>query len=175
MALDSIRRTCGCKHLIVPRLLAGLPLTAFGVMHLVGAMNPEIGMPMRPLLEAAGIPVPGLMAIVAPLAQLVAGLLLLTGAFARIGGLIAIGTMAGAIMTHVKIPNDQWPVPTTDAMQGPWPEPTFLMYLAIVIGLCALYVLVRGGGAWSMDSRSRKGAARSAGGTPCRDCWRDCP
>ena len=160
MGLDEIRKTCGCKHLIVPRLLAGLPLTAFGVMHLTGMM------PMRPLLEAAGLPAPGLMAIVAPLAQLVAGLLLLSGAFARIGGLVAIGTMAGAIMTHVKIPNDQWPIPTTDATQGPWPEPTFMMYLAFVIALCGVYVLVRGAGAWSIDSRSRKGAARSAGGIP---------
>ena len=161
MVLDEIRKTCGCKHMIVPRLLAGLPLTAFGVMHLTGAM------PMRPLLEAAGFPAPGLMAIVAPLAQLVAGLLLLSGAFARIGGLIAIGTMAGAIMTHVKIPSDQWPIATTDATQGPWPEPNFpLLYMAILIVLSGAYVLVRGGGAWSIDSRSRRGMARSAGGTP---------
>ncbi|MCH9057618.1 MAG: DoxX family protein [Planctomycetes bacterium] len=160
MVLDAIRKTCGCRHMIVPRLLAGLPLTAFGVMHLTGAM------PMRPLLEAAGIPAPGLMAIVAPLAQLVAGLLLLSGAFARIGGMLAAGAMVGAIMTHVKIPNDQWPVPTTDATQGPWPEPTFMMYLAILIALCSVYVLVRGGGAWSIDIRSRKGMAGSAGGSP---------
>jgi uncharacterized membrane protein YphA (DoxX/SURF4 family) len=157
MAVDALRKTCGCKGMLVVRVLAGLPLVFFGAMHLAGAM------PMEPLVEAAGFPAPGVMAIVAPLAQLVAGLMLISGAFARLGGLIAIGTMAGAIMTHVRIPNDQWPVATTDATVGPWPEPTFMMFIAVGILAGAIVVLWRGAGAMSLDLRSSQGSQNATG------------
>lgn len=168
MAANALRQTDNCKIGLGIRIVAGLPLVAFGAMHLMGAINPDMGMPMKPLLEAAGFPAPGLMAVVAPLAQLVAGLMLLSGAFARIGGLIAIGTMAGAIMTHVKIPNDQWPIPTTDAVEGPWPEPTFMMGIAAVVIGGAIYVLWKGAGAMSIDLRSSAGS-KSASGTASAD------
>ncbi len=148
-APDAIRKTDPTsKLMIAPRVLAGAPLAFFGLMHLIGAM------PMRPLVEAAGLPAPGLMAILAPIAQLLAGLLLLSGAFARIGAAIAIGTMAGAVITHIKIPNDAWPVATTDATQGPWPEPVFLMYIAILIILLSASILWRGSGAWGLDAKA---------------------
>lgn len=162
MAANALRKTDNCKIGLGIRIVAGLPLVAFGAMHLVGAM------PMKPLVEAAGFPAPGLMAVVAPLAQLAAGLMLLSGAFARIGGLIAIGTMAGAIMTHVRIPNDQWPIPTTDAVEGPWPEPTFMMGIAAVVIAGAIYVLWKGAGAMSIDLRSSTGS-KSASGTASAD------
>ncbi len=162
MALDALRTTCGCKGMLVVRLLAGLPLVAFGVMHLVGAM------PMKPLVEAAGLPMPGVMAIVAPLAQLVAGLMLLSGAFARVGAVIAIGTMAGAIVTHVRIADDAWPIATTDATVGPWPEPVFMMYIALVILAFSVVVLWKGAGAMSLDFRSLAGST-SATGTASAD------
>lgn len=157
MALDALRQTCGCKGMLVVRVLAGLPLVAFGAMHLSGAM------PMQPLVEAAGLPMPEVMAIVAPLAQLVAGLMLLSGAFARIGALIAIGTMAGAIVTHVRIPDDAWPIQTTDAAVGPLPEPVFMMYIALVILAFSVVVLWRGAGAMSLDERSSKGSTNATG------------
>lgn len=153
-ALDTLRKTdASMKHVIGLRVIAGAPLAFFGLMHLIGAM------PMRPLVEAAGLPAPGLMSVLAPIAQLLAGLLLLSGAFVRVGALLAIGTMVGAIITHLKIPNDQWPVATTDAAQGPWPEPVFLMYVAIAIVLLSAYVLWRGSGAWGLDARGEVGAA----------------
>lgn len=149
-ALDTLRKTdATLKHPIALRVLAGAPLAFFGFMHLIGAM------PMRPLIEAAGLPAPGLMAILAPIAQLLAGLLLLAGAFTRVGSALAIATMGGAILTHIKIPNDQWPVPTTDAAQGPWPEPVPLMFVAIAILLISAYLLWRGAGAWSLDAKAQ--------------------
>lgn len=142
-ALTCLRKTTMTKHMIAPRILAGGPLLFFGAMHLSGMM------PMAPLLEAAGIPMPGIGAIVAPIMEILAGLLLLSGAFARIGGVLAIMTMAGAIFTHIKIPSDGWPMEN----DGP-DEPQFMMVIAIVALLCGAYVALRGGGAWSLDLKS---------------------
>ncbi len=157
MAANALTRTDNCKIGLVVRVLGGLPLVAFGAMHLVGAM------PMRPLVEAAGFPAPGLTAVVAPLAQLVAGLMLLSGAFARVGGLIAIGTMAGAIMTHVKIASDQWPMPTPYAPEAVGAEPTFMMGIAAAVIACAIYVIWKGAGAMSVDLRSSHGSTSATG------------
>jgi len=142
-ALTFLRKTTMTKHMIVVRVLAGGPLLFFGAMHLSGSM------PMAPLLEAAGIPMVSVNAIVAPIMEILAGLLLLSGAFARVGGVLAILTMAGAIFTHIKIPSDGWPL----ANGGP-EEPQFLMIIAIVALLGGAYVAARGGGAWSLDLKS---------------------
>lgn len=151
----SIQKTDNIKWMIALRVVAGAPLLLFGVMHLIGAM------PMRPLLDEAGIPAAGLMAVVAPLIQIVGGASLLAGAFARVGGMLAIGAMLGAVMTHVKIENDQWPIATTDAVEGPWPEPVFMMYLAIAIIVLSAMVVWKGAGAFSFD---RKGSGGDSSG-----------
>ncbi len=131
--LTSLRRTTPLKHVIVARLIAGLPLAGLGFMHLIGAA------PMKPILEAAKIPLPDLNAVVAPIFEVLAGLLLLTGAFSRVGGLIGAGTMAVAMYAHL----------TAD-----WPdEPPIVLPIAVLAG--CLYVLWRGGGAWSMDLKAR--------------------
>ncbi len=147
--LQTIRATNpSAKHVIALRVLAGAPLAFFGLMHLIGAM------PMRPLIEAAGLPAPGLMALLAPLAQLLAGVLLLAGAFTRVGALLAIGTMAGALITHLRIPNDAWPTPQESGAIEPGPEPVFLMVVAIAIIFMSAYVLYRGSGAFGLDAKA---------------------
>ncbi len=140
-----LTRTTNQKHVALIRIIAGAPLLFFGIMHLSGLM------PMKPLVEAAGLPMPSMTAFVAPLAQIIAGALLLAGALARIGGLIAIGTMLGAVMTHIKIPNDAWPMPTKEDPAALGAEPTFMMAIAIVLILCSAYVLFKGAGPWSVD------------------------
>jgi len=117
------------KHIIVARLIAGLPLVGIGAMHLAGAA------PMRPILEAAGIPMPGLNATLAPLMEILAGALLLSGAAARVGAAIAVLSMAVALYAH-----------TVADWQD---EPPVVLPLAVL--LAALYVLARGAGAWSVD------------------------
>jgi uncharacterized membrane protein YphA (DoxX/SURF4 family) len=131
-AFAALRRTRPIKHMLIPRLIAGLPLVGIAAMHLVGAA------PMKPILEAAKIPLPDLNAVVAPIVEIVAGLLILSGAFARIGAVLACGTMAVAIYSH---------------MVADWPdEPPIILPIAVL--LAALYVLWRGGGAWSVDART---------------------
>ncbi|MFI4896676.1 MAG: DoxX family protein [Phycisphaerales bacterium JB059] len=147
--LQAIRATNpAARHILVLRVLAGAPLAFFGLMHLIGAM------PMRPLIEAAGLPAPGLMAILAPIAQLLAGVLLLAGALTRLGALLAIGTMVGALFTHLRIPNDAWPTPAESGAIEPGPEPLFLMFVAIAIVLMSAYILFRGSGAFGLDAKA---------------------
>ncbi len=156
----SIQKTDNIKWMIALRVVAGGPLLFFGVMHLLGMM------PMKPLLVEAGLPAADLMAIAAPLMQVIAGASLLAGAFARVGGLVAIGSMGGALVTHVKIPNDKWP----DVMKyaenpGAWTavpvyieEPMGMMIMAIAILVVSVVVVWKGAGAFSFD---RKGALES--------------
>ncbi len=146
---NALTKTTNQKHIAIIRILAGAPLLMFGIMHLTGAM------PMKPLIEAAGLPMPGITAIIAPLAQVLAGILLLSGAFARVGAVVAIATMFGALITHMKIPNDQWPTPSEidPAIMVPGAEPTFMMAIAAIIILTSAFVILKGAGAWSVDGR----------------------
>ena len=146
---NALTRTTNQKHIAIIRILAGAPLLLFGLMHLSGAM------PMKPLMEAAGLPMPASTAIIASLTQVIAGVLLLSGALARAGALAAIGTMIGALITHIKIPNDQWPTPSEidPAIIVPGPEPTFMMALAAVIILTSAYIIAKGAGPWSVDAK----------------------
>lgn len=150
--MANIQATGDAKYAIVLRAVAGVPLLLFGMMHLTGAA------PMEPLIEAAGLPAAGLLGVLAPIAQVVAGVSLLLGAFARVGSALAIGTMLGAVATHVKVADDAWPTPQDDGSIAPGPEPVALMYVAIVIILLGAVLLWRGAGKWSVD-RSMAGTA----------------
>lgn len=161
MPAHAIQKSGGQKWIIALRVLAGGPLLAFGVMHLIGAM------PMKPLLDAAGLPAAGLMAMLAPLVQIVAGASLLAGAFARVGGVLGIAAMGGALVTHLKIPNDKWPDVAKYA-ENPeaWAtnpmymeEPAMMMFMAIGIFMMSGVVVFLGAGAFSLDAKaSRKPA-----------------
>lgn len=129
----------GHSYLLIPRVIAGVPLLAIGTMHL---LDPSLG--MRPLVEAAGIPLAGVVAPIAVLAELVAGASLLLGFGARIGALVAVVTMLTAAYSHLAI--DVWP-------NGAENEPP--LALPLVVGLAAGIVAWRGAGRWSLDGRRR--------------------
>ena len=136
-----ILQTDRSKLTIIPRVLAGLPLTGINIMHLTGQA------PIRPILEGAGVPFVGLNAVLAPILGLLAGLSLLAGAFARVGSFLALGFSVVAIYTHMV---HDW--------EG---EPPIV--LPIVILLCAAWIIWKGAGAWSVDARIGPPAGQSAG------------
>ncbi len=144
-----LTQTTDQRYVAILRILAGIPLVMFGIMHLTGAA------PMEPLVEAAGLPMPGMTAVVAPLAQVLAGVLLLSGTLARIGALIGIGVMFGGLITNFKIPNDQWPTPSEldPNIMVLGAEPIVLTPLAIVTILLCAYIFFKGAGPWSVDGR----------------------
>jgi putative oxidoreductase len=119
----------------VLRVVAGVPLLGIGLAHV---LVPEA--PMRPLVEAAGFPLAAVIAPMGVAAEIVAGALLLLGLWARVGALLAIPTMVGAVYAHLVI--DVWP-------NGPENEPP--LALPIVVLLAAAVVLWRGAGRWSFD------------------------
>jgi uncharacterized membrane protein YphA (DoxX/SURF4 family) len=133
--IQQIRQTSPRKIMVLPRLLAGVPLVVFSAMHF---MNPQH---FRDILTAAGFPMVDVNVWAASTAEMLGGVLLLTGFFARAGGLLGIGTMAPAILTTVRLAS------LPDApMVPPLPIP-------IVVFVASTVVLALGGGAWSGDAR----------------------
>jgi uncharacterized membrane protein YphA (DoxX/SURF4 family) len=132
--VQRLRQTKPRKIMLLPRLVAGVPLVAFSAMHF---MNPEH---FRSILTAAGVPMVDVNVWAASSAEMLGGLLLLTGFFARLGGILGIGTMAPAILATVRLAG------LASAPKVP-PLP-----LPILVLLASATVLVLGGGAWSADA-----------------------
>jgi putative oxidoreductase len=135
-----LRATAGHRLTVIPRIVAGVPLLAIGLVHIVA---PDFG--MRPLVEAAGIPFGAVVSPVAVGFEVVAALSLLLGLWARVGALLAIPTMTGAAYAHLAI--GDWP-------NGAENEPP--LALPIVVALAAAFVLWRGAGRWSLDARATR-------------------
>ena len=135
MSRPSLRRTGSEKWLMIPRLIAALPLTVFGAFHLTGMS------PMMEILIRAGIPWPGLNFDLGPLFMVVAGLSIGLGFYARIGAILGAGAML--VATYSKMVIEEWPGPM---------EPPILLPL-MVLSVCII-LLVKGAGAWSFDRRA---------------------
>ncbi|HSE46558.1 MAG TPA: DoxX family protein [Gemmatimonadales bacterium] len=142
LTVERIRHTRAYRYTLLPRVVAGVPLLGIGLAHVFA---PEA--PMRPLVEAAGLPFAAVVSPVAVAIEVVAGLSLLLGLWARIGALLAIPTMLGAIYAHLAI--GVWP-------NGPENEPP--IGLPIAVAACAGLILWKGAGRWSADHRhARRG------------------
>jgi uncharacterized membrane protein YphA (DoxX/SURF4 family) len=135
--IQRLQQTTPRKIVLLPRLLAGLPLVVFSAMHF---MNPQH---FRDILIAGGVPLVEVNVWAASSAEMLGGVLLLTGYLARVGGLLGIATMVPAIVTTVKLASlpDRPVIP-------PLPLP-------IMVFVASTIVLVLGGGAWSGDARSK--------------------
>ncbi|MBI4201804.1 MAG: DoxX family protein [Chloroflexi bacterium] len=138
-----LRVTGPYRHTLLPRIIAGVPLLGLGLAHV---FVPEAS--MRMLVEAAGLPFAALLSPFAVAIEIVAGLSLLLGLWARIGGVLAVPAMLGAVYSHLII--DVWP-------NGAENEPP--LALPIIVMVCAAYVLWRGAGRWSLDWRHGSRAA----------------
>lgn len=132
MNLAALRNTSSAKWILVPRLIAALPLFVFGSFHLTGMS------PLLEILRRAAIPFPELNLVLAPVFMVLAGLSMGVGFYARIGALV--GVLAMLVATYSKMVIEEWP--------GPMEIP-LLLPLVVLAG--CLVVLVKGPGAWSMD------------------------
>jgi uncharacterized membrane protein YphA (DoxX/SURF4 family) len=134
--IEQIRQTDTSKRVAILRIVAGLPLAIFGAMHLADPAS------FRTILEASHVPFIELNLIAAPITEIIAGLFLITGYFARLGGLGGAVTMFAAAWSTAILAG----IPTAPEVP---PMPLPLAVLAI-----STYVLWRGAGAWSLDGRS---------------------
>jgi uncharacterized membrane protein YphA (DoxX/SURF4 family) len=128
-------RTVPWKVLAVVRVAAGLPLLGFGLGHLA---HPEA---FRAVLVTAKMPYPEQSLLAAPLAECVAGSLLIVGLFARIGGFVGFAVMVPAVWATINLQN----VPVA----GRPPVPHIALPVAVMV--CSLAALTLGAGRYSLD------------------------
>ncbi len=127
---------------IVPRLIAGAILTFFSVKHFSDPQH------FANIMTAAGFPMVQLNVWAASITEFVAGMLLLTGFFARVGGVLGIATMIPAIIATLKIAGLE-----VDNLPGGLTEVPFIppLPLPIVTMVMSGIVLAIGGGKLSVD------------------------
>ncbi|MCL4267740.1 MAG: DoxX family protein [Anaerolineae bacterium] len=140
--LAAIRHTRHDKILGSVRIALGILFLMTGLMKL---FVPELRAAFSGQLTAADIPFHSLNMWIVPLVETAVGLLLLYGLFSRIGVLIVIGLMLVATYVHLVV---------SDPALFPL-QPTEPIIPIMAIG-AAVYVLWRGGGAWSADLNWRQ-------------------
>ena len=137
MRIASFRRTRNDRIAGVFRVMLGAIFAMTGVMKIV---VPRLADAWSGQLIAAEIPLYTLSRWSVPFIEIVLGVSLLVGIASRLGALVAIGIMLVATYVHVVVDD-----PTLFPLQPSEP------IIPVIIILMSLYVLCRGGGAWSID------------------------
>lgn len=140
--MKKLQQTTNNPFPIVPRLIAGAILTFFSIKHFG---NPQH---FANIMTAAGFPMVDLNVWAASATELLAGILLLSGFFARVGGLLGIATMVPAVIATITIAGLD-----AENLPGGLTEIPFVppLPLPIVTMVMSLVVLVVGGGKFSVD------------------------
>lgn len=145
----------GARHPIVLRVIAAAPLLGIGLQHLLRVEGAEIDAILAPFFESFGLretlgagfeTFVAVNGYAATLTEIVAGALLLLGLLARPAALAAMGVMAMAFVTHLRI---DW------ANEPP-------VVLPVVVFAASAYVLFASAGRWSLDRRLCAQGASSA-------------
>ena len=138
---------------IVPRLIAGGILTFFSLKHFGDPQH------FANIMTAASFPMVELNVWAASATELIAGLLLLSGFFTRVGGMLGIATMVPAVIATLTIAGlDPENIPG-GLTAVPFVPPLPLPIITMVMSLIALIV---GGGKFSIDKKMT--AKRSGSG-----------
>lgn len=135
--LHQLRKTTHNKLAGVLRILLG---TVFFVAGILKVVVPHLGDAFSGQLVAASIPLYGLILYAFPIVEMVLGITLLFGFHTRLSAAIGAVSMVVAAYVHV-VANDPalFPLQPVEPI-GP-----------IVLIAMLLYLLWRGGGAWSID------------------------
>ena len=142
--MNKLQQTNNSPIPIVPRLIAGGILTFFSIKHFG---DPDH---FRHILTAAEFPMVDLSVWAASAMELIAGLLLLSGFFTRIGGLLGVAAMAPAIIATLKIAGldaENLPGGLTEV---PFVPPLPLPIITLVTSVIAIII---GGGKLSIDKK----------------------
>jgi putative oxidoreductase len=146
--LTNVQQTQANHTAAAIRILMGVLFLMTGVMKFV---FPELRTAFSGQLNAAAIPFHDLNMWLVPAVEIAIGALLLVGVFTRLATLVVFGLMAVATYVHLVVHD-----PALFPLQ-----PTQPIIPAIVM-LLGLYLLWRGGGAWSLDLRSQAAEAAAA-------------
>ena len=142
--MKKLQQTTNSPIPIVPRLIAGGILTFFSIKHF---SDPEH---FRDILTAAGFPMVDLSVWAASALELVAGLLLLSGFFTRVGGVFGVAAMVPAIIATLKIAGLD-----VENLPGGLTEIPFVppLPLPIVTLVTSVIAIIIGGGKLSIDKK----------------------
>jgi len=135
--LNQLRQTSSDKIGGFLRLLLGIVFFMAGILKVV---VPSLGQAFSGQLLAANIPLQDIVLYTFPIVEMVLGVLLVVGFHVRLSAAAAAVSMIVATYVHVAVEDPSlFPLQPVEPI-GP------LVLLAV-----ALYVLWRGGGAWSID------------------------
>ncbi|QDU62109.1 DoxX [Planctomycetes bacterium Pan216] len=136
------------KWMLVPRLVAALPLLILGAKHFVDPDHFEN------ILVASRLPMVNVTLLAAPTTECAAGLLLFIGLMGRVGGLLGVATMAPAIYSTVIINGmDNEAAQNLGLSEVPFVPP---LPVPVIVLLCSLLVMIVGPGGCSVDGAMRK-------------------
>ena len=119
------------------RISLGLMMCMTGLMKM---LVPSLGSAFAGQLAGAHIPLPELNGIVVPVMEVLVGAALIAGFYARVAALLLSGIMIVATYVHLVVHD-----PSLFPLQ---PEAPIIPLMVIPL---ASLVLIRGGGAWSLD------------------------
>ena len=142
--MKKLQQTTNSPIPIVPRLIAGGILTFFSIKHFG---DPEH---FRHILTAAEFPMVDLSVWAASAMELIAGLLLLSGFFTRIGGLLGVAAMVPAIIATLKIAGLDAANLPGGLTEVPFVPPLPLPIITLVTSVIAIII---GGGKLSIDKK----------------------
>ena len=95
--MNKLQQTTNKAFPIIPRLIAGGILTFFSLKHFSDPGH------FANIMTAAGFPMVDLNVWAASATELIAGILLLSGLFTRVGGFLGIATMVPAVIAALTI------------------------------------------------------------------------
>jgi len=137
--LTKIQQTSPFPWVIALRVIAGGIFVAMGALPKFTDETAQEN--VTKMLELGNMPAPGTFIYLVALGELIAGLLMLSGLLARIGGGLGVLLMLGALYTHLSVDFTQLPHPD-QVPPHPMPVITILLSAAVTI---------LGGGRWSVD------------------------
>lgn len=140
MILDSVRSTTDS------RVGGGLRLTLALIFLMAGPAKllvPRLAAAWSGQLSAASIPLEALSRVAVPYLEMLLGLSLLIGFYVRPAALMVMGIMVVATYVHLVVDD-----PSLFPLQPSEP------IIPIVVIVCAMLLLVKGGGAWSLDLKA---------------------
>ena len=134
------------KHLFFIRLIAGVVLLFFGILHFIRPDN------FQDILLATKVPFVEFNLYFVPIVEVVVGVFFVIGFLTRLSAIAGAVTMIVATVSTVqlmKMTPDNLPDGLT---RVPYSPPIFV---PIIIGLMAIYLIFRGAGAWGLDRAKR--------------------
>ena len=151
--MNKLQQTTDKAFPIVPRLIAGGILTFFSLKHFSDPGH------FANIMTAAGLPMVDLNVWAASATELIAGILLLSGLFTRVGGFLGIATMVPAVIATLTIAGLD-----PENLPGGLTEVPFVppLPLPIVTMVTSLVALVLGGGKFSLDKIMSRGKTGNA-------------